>query len=461
MRKALGIARLIGCWALIVGGGLVAAFFTLGFFLSDDPNRYVGLAVMLAFAAAMIFLGVRSLRKREVERPDEPEPLTDSATDALARLQRGETIVLHPRRWRWALMLVILGVPAGMCVAWLLADPGILPAAGVLLFGAGSALSITQFFPRWAHLRIGPDGLVLRHAMRTKRWTWNEIDDFVAYEVHNQYNSTKLVGFNRRDLTPERQSFWQTLTRGMSGVDGSLPDTYGMRHYELAALLNEARARYATEHGPSPSLLADAELQRRADAIPKNRIPVVTVGLAITCLVAYVLEVDAYGLIPDAAELRAAGGATRDALADGDWWTLLTANVLHASPWHLLLNLIALLVIGVLLEREVGWARFAVLCVAAGLASMRLGVLLQIGAGVVGVSGVVYGIAAWAVVRDLHRTRALEVAAWSILPIGLVYTFLVPGISIGAHVGGFLVGLALGRLFERGLTRSSEPAIAS
>jgi membrane associated rhomboid family serine protease len=296
--------------------------------------------------------------------------------------------------------------------------------------------------------------------MRTTRWSWNEIDDFVAYEIQHQYNSTKMVGFNRRDLTPDQQSLWQTLTRGMSGVDGSLPDTYGMRNDELAALLNEARARYATEHGPSPSFLADVELQRRADAIPKNRIPVVTVALAVTCLVAYVMEVDAYGLIPDSAELRAAGGASRDALAEGDWWTLLTANVLHATPWHLLLNLIALLVIGVLLEREVGWGRFAVLCLVAGVASMGLGVLLQIGAGVVGVSGVVYGIAAWALVRDLHRTRALGIVAWSILPIGIVYTFLVPGISIGGHIGGLLAGLAIGRLFERGLTRRSEPAIA-
>ena len=276
MRKALGIARLIGCWALIVGGGLIAAFFILGFFVSDEPNRYWGLLFTLAFAAGMIVLGIRWLPKKHSEpAPElpEPEPLTDTAGDALARLERGETIVLQPRRWRWALVLVILGVLTWICVAWLVAYPGIPPAAAVLLFGAGSAVSITQFFPRWAHLRIGPDGLVLRHAMRTKRWSWNEIDDFVAYEVHNQYNSTKLVGYNRRDLTPERQSFWQTLTRGMTGVDGSLPDTYGMRHYELAALLNEARVRYATEHGPSPSFLADAELQRRADAIPKNRIP--------------------------------------------------------------------------------------------------------------------------------------------------------------------------------------------
>jgi membrane associated rhomboid family serine protease len=462
MRKALQIARLIGCWALILGGVLLAAFFTIGLFVSDEPNRLWAALFLYAFAAGMIFFGVRWLRKRPESEPalPEPEPFSPGANEALARLQRGETIVLHPRRWRWALLLVILGAFTWGCAAWFSAAPGILPAAGVLLFGAGAVLSITQFFPRWAYLRIGPDGLVLRHALRTTRWSWNDIDDFVAYEIQHQYNSTKHVGFNRRDLTPDRQSFWQTITRGLSGVDGALPDTYGMRHDELAALLNEARDRYATVHGPSPSLLADLELQRQADAIPRDRLPVVTVALAVTCLVVYVMMVDAYGLIPDASELRSAGGASRDALADGDWWTLLTANVLHATPWHLFLNLIALLIIGVLLEREVGWARFAVLCLVAGVAAMGLGVLLQIGAGVVGVSGIVYGIATWAVVRDLHRTRALGIVAWSILPIGLIYTFLVPGISIGAHLGGLLAGLAIGRLFERGLARRREPAIA-
>ena len=68
-------------------------------------------------------------------------------------------------------------------------------------------------------------------------------------------------------------------------------------------------------------------------------------------------------------------------------------------------------------------------------------------------SGVVYAVAACAVVRDTHRTRALGVVAWAILPIGVIYTFLVPGVSIGAHLGGLVAGFALGYLFERGLAR--------
>jgi membrane associated rhomboid family serine protease len=76
-------------------------------------------------------------------------------------------------------------------------------------------------------------------------------------------------------------------------------------------------------------------------------------------------------------------------------------------------------------------------------------VLLQPGPVVVGVSGVIFAVAGWAVLRDVHRTRALGTVAWSMLPVGIVYTFLAPRVSIGAHVGGLLAGLALGYAFER------------
>ena len=451
--------RIVTSWLLIVAGGLLGLLFGIGLTTADEGNVRAGSAFMLAVALALIVGGARLLPRRRLEPAPTVGPPTDRALETFERLSRGETIVLYPRRWRGAVLLALAAPLLTGSLFMLAGGLYVIGIVGTLLFGAGAVAAISWFVPSWSHLRIAPDGLVLRNMGRTTRWAWNDIEHFVAYEIHHQYSSQKMVGFDRRDLTPERQSFWQTLARGMSGVDGSLPDTYGMRHVELADLLNAARDHYATEHGPSPSLLADIELQRRAHAVPKDRLPVVTVALAITCIVAYVIEVDAYGLIPDAAELREAGGASRDALADGDWWTLLTANALHATPWHLLLNMIALVVLGVLLEREVGWLRFGLLCLVGGLVSMSLGVLLQLGAGVVGVSGIVYAIAAWAVLRDRHRTRGLGIVAWSILPIGVIYTFLVPGVSIGAHLGGLLAGLALGHLFERGLARRGEPAV--
>jgi membrane associated rhomboid family serine protease len=460
MRTPVRIARYLGCGLLIAAGGLAWLLMLLILIVNDEDDVRITAAILFVLATAIVVGGLRWLPKRtkvQTAEPAAPPPeLSSAAARAFEQLRRGESIVLYPRRWRWAILLAITAALFAGSVLMFVGMPHVLPAAGILLFGAGTVLSVIQFVPRWSHLRIAPDGLVLRNSARTTRLAWNDIEQFSTYEVYHQYGSVTMVGYDRRDLTPGRQSFFQTLTRGMTGVDGSLPDSYGMRHEQLADLLNEARDRYATEHGPSPSLLADLELQRRAAAVRRDRIPVVTVALTIVCIAAFVMEVSNYGVFPTAQELGEGGGASRAALSDGDWWTLLSANVLHANPIHILLNLIALLVLGVLLEREVGWVRFGALCLVGGLASMSLAVLVG-GAVVVGVSGVVYAVAAWALLRDVHRTRGLGFVAWAVLPIGVVYTFLVPGVSIGAHLGGLLAGLGLGYLFEHLPARGPEP----
>jgi membrane associated rhomboid family serine protease len=73
------------------------------------------------------------------------------------------------------------------------------------------------------------------------------------------------------------------------------------------------------------------------------------------------------------------------------------------------------------------------------------------------VSGVIFAIIGWSVVRDRLSTRALGSAGWRALVAGLVYTFLVPHVSIGGHLGGLAAGLALAWAFERGEARGLEP----
>ena len=327
------------------------------------------------------------------------------------------------------------------------------------MFGPLVVIAVLQLIPGRAYLRIARDGLVVRTPFKTTTWAWNDIENFDAYEIQQRYCSSKHVGFDRRDLVPQRQGFWKTLNRGMTGVDVGLPDTYGMRHTDLAALLDAARDRYATEHGISASALADLRLADAAARVRRDRIPAGTVSLAVACVVLFVIEVSRFGPFPDAYELLDAGATSHDTVADGRWTTLLTANLLHGDPIHLLFNMVAFVLIGVLLEREVGWPRFAAVCVASGIAAMGLAVPLS-GAVVVGLSGVIFAISAWAVMRDMHRTRMLGIVAWATLPLGIVYTFLTPHVSIGAHVGGLVVGLAAGYAFERrGISRAPAASL--
>ena len=358
------------------------------------------------------------------------------------------TVTLGVTRWKAALLLGFCLLVTAVFVTGVLAGSTVGAGIGVLVFGAFSVLCALRLLRSRVHLRFGPDGLAIRSNFRTRRWAWNDVENFQAYEIQHQYNSTKHVGFDLRHLTPERQSFWQTANRGVSGVDVGLPDTYGLDHRDLAMLLALARDRWATEHGPSPSALADLELKREAARVRQDRVPLVTAALAIGCVVVYVLQTSRYGPFPGARELEGFGAVSRDTLADGQWWTLFTAALLHGNPIHLLVNLFGLGLFGVLLEREIGWPRLALLAVVSAAASSACSALIHAGGVTVGISGVVFALIGWALVRDRHRTRALGAIAWPSIIVGLVYTFLSPGTSIGGHFGGLIAGVGLARVLD-------------
>ena len=137
-------------------------------------------------------------------------------------------------------------------------------------------------------------------------------------------------------------------------------------------------------------------------------------------------------------------------VAQGDWYRLLSAAFLHYGPFHLGLNMLALWWIGRPLESYLGSVRFLLLYLVSGLAGSA-GALLVTPTGVtVGASGAIYGILGAAIVLERQGTYVLGGAALPLLIVNLAFSFAVPGISIGGHLGGAAAGalciLALSRL---------------
>src|ERR687892_129835 len=60
-------------------------------------------------------------------------------------------------------------------------------------------------------------------------------------------------------------------------------------------------------------------------------------------------------------ELLSDGSVSRPAIADGEYWRLLTAGFLHAGFFHLLFNMFALYILGTLLEPAIGRLRFGLI----------------------------------------------------------------------------------------------------
>ena len=136
-------------------------------------------------------------------------------------------------------------------------------------------------------------------------------------------------------------------------------------------------------------------------------------------------------------------------LYEGEWWRLLTSAFLHYGPIHLAMNMYSLWLIGQLLEQALGPARYLAVYLVSGLSgaagALWIGSRSELfdpspGTPTVGASGAIFGILGAAIVLERQRTYVLGGSAVTLLALNLAFTFAVPFISIGGHVGGLAGG---------------------
>jgi membrane associated rhomboid family serine protease len=146
------------------------------------------------------------------------------------------------------------------------------------------------------------------------------------------------------------------------------------------------------------------------------------------------------------------------AVADGDWWRLFTAPFLHYGPFHLGMNMLVLWFIGPALEEFLRPWRFTLLYLVSGLAGSAGALLWSPNALTVGASGAIWGLMGAAVVLEARHIYVFGGQAMGLVVLNLALTFLIPGVSIGGHVGGGIGG-ALAILAFSSLRR--VPALAT
>lgn len=140
------------------------------------------------------------------------------------------------------------------------------------------------------------------------------------------------------------------------------------------------------------------------------------------------------------------------AVADGQWYRLLTAGFLHAGLMHVAFNMIALWFLGEFLEPAIGTLRFVLIYFASLLAG-SFGALLISGdtTMTIGASGAVFGIfGAMFVIAQGRGLSGVASQIGIILGINLLLTFTISGISIGGHLGGLAGGAICGLLVIAG-----------
>ena len=152
-------------------------------------------------------------------------------------------------------------------------------------------------------------------------------------------------------------------------------------------------------------------------------------------------------------------------VGDGDWWRIVTGGFLHGGLLHIAFNMYFVYFLGTLLEPAIGKLRFGALYAVSLLGGSLGALLVSYDKPVVGASGAAFGLlAAGIIVMRARGIDPMQSGLGMTLVLNLGITFLIPGISIGGHIGGLVAGgLAALLLFEVGERRRGmhTPALAA
>ncbi|MDQ2723385.1 MAG: rhomboid family intramembrane serine protease [Actinomycetota bacterium] len=177
-------------------------------------------------------------------------------------------------------------------------------------------------------------------------------------------------------------------------------------------------------------------------ARPSQAPPVVTYGLIAVNVLVFLVTVAAAGslMYNQTSSLFGEFVLWPYGVAEGGWWRVIGSGFLHYGPVHLLMNMLALYILGRDIETVLGRGRYLAVY-AVSLLGGSASVMLFAGpsTGTAGASGAIFGLMGGLVVVLLRLKRSLA-PAMTVIALNVVISFTVPGLSLVGHLGGLLFG---------------------
>lgn len=135
---------------------------------------------------------------------------------------------------------------------------------------------------------------------------------------------------------------------------------------------------------------------------------------------------------------------------NGQYWRLITSIFLHAGVWHLITNMLGLLIIGYFLEPLLRPLRFGLVYLLTGIIAGIISIYFHPGMMGVGASGSIFGM--YGVFLALLTTpfycpsirKAYLMFISLFVGLNLLAAMMITGIDNAAHLAGFLSGIAAG-----------------
>lgn len=176
--------------------------------------------------------------------------------------------------------------------------------------------------------------------------------------------------------------------------------------------------------------------------------------LALNILVFIAMILAGFGFISFGSDDLLRWGANNGpAVANGQWWRLITSMFMHGGVMHLLGNIFGLFLISLILEQKFTKIQFASIYLLCGIGGSLSSLLWHPESIGVGASGAIFGL--YGVYLTLYLTNkadlraSKEILSGSLVFIGLnLLIGLTGNIDNAAHVGGLVTGFIIGFIFS-------------
>ena len=129
----------------------------------------------------------------------------------------------------------------------------------------------------------------------------------------------------------------------------------------------------------------------------------------------------------------------------GEYYRLITAGFLHIGIFHLFFNMYALYIVGSQLEGFIGKTKFIIIYFGSMITGNLMGSLFLGNSISAGASGAIFGLFGALLYFGYHyRVYLGNMMTSQIIPVlilNFLLGFMIKGIDLASHIGGFIGGL--------------------
>lgn len=199
--------------------------------------------------------------------------------------------------------------------------------------------------------------------------------------------------------------------------------------------------------------------------IPKDDYYVTPILLYLNLLIFIIMVLSGVSIFqPEIQDLLNSGANFRPKTLDGEWWRLITSNFIHIGIFHILVNMFALIYIGIHLEPLLGRIKFISLYLATGIIASLSSLWWNENIVSAGASGSIFGM--YGVFIALLTTSLIEKnARKTMFKSMLIFVFINlsnginSNIDNAAHIGGLLSGIFFGYIFYPAIIKSNKKVL--